>query len=195
MSLIRQNGTLYDTAISNFVKMTYFNLIPPATHVLIGPWSLTRTGKVQSAPRPFSSSCCTPSRVACVYLSAASRSRALRPQAFWPCYRELELPTSVAMDWGPPFSNATLPTGGAPGRTPPERCGNSSRAFWPPFSARCRTRRPVEPPPSTRAAEQAARFLRSEGFPAPTWAKLLEEDAAAADHTTRPGPGERPGWQ
>ena len=51
-------------------------------------------------------------------------------------------------------------------------------------------------PPSTRAAKQAARFLRSEGFPAPTWAKLLEVDATApADHTTRPAPGERPGWQ
>ena len=37
MSLIRQNGTLYDTAISNSVKMMYLNYIPPVTHVLIGP--------------------------------------------------------------------------------------------------------------------------------------------------------------
>ena len=51
-------------------------------------------------------------------------------------------------------------------------------------------------PPSTRAAEQAARFLRSEGFSAPTWARLLEEDAAApAPRTTRSAPGARPGWQ
>ena len=51
-------------------------------------------------------------------------------------------------------------------------------------------------PPSTRAAEQAARFLRSEGFSAPTWARLLEEDVAApAPRTTRPAPGGRPGWQ
>ena len=51
-------------------------------------------------------------------------------------------------------------------------------------------------PPSTRAAEQAARFLRSEGFSAPIWARLLEEDAAApAPRTTRSAPGARPGWQ
>ena len=51
-------------------------------------------------------------------------------------------------------------------------------------------------PPSTRAAEQAARFLRSEGFSAPTWARLLEEDTAApAPRTTRSAPGARPGWQ
>ena len=44
--------------------------------------------------------------------------------------------------------------------------------------------------PSTRAAEQAARFLRSEGFSTPTWARLLEEDAAApAPHPNRPAPG------
>ena len=93
--------------------------------------------------------------------------------------------------WRHAAPGAQLPTG-APGRTPPERCGNSNRAFWPPFSARCWTRRSVEPPPSTRAAEQAA----PEGFPAPNWAKLLEEDAAApADLTTRPAPGERPGGQ
>ena len=34
-------------------------------------------------------------------------------------------------------------------------------------------------PPSMRAAEQAARFLRSKSFSAPTWARLLEKDAAA----------------
>ena len=51
-------------------------------------------------------------------------------------------------------------------------------------------------PPSTRAAEQAARFLRSEGFSAPTWARLLEEEAAApVPRTTRSAPGARPGWQ
>eukprot|EP00439_Symbiodinium_sp_Y106_P001271 s6411_g1.t1 len=59
-------------------------------------------------------------------------------------------------DWRLPVSNATLPTG-APGRTRPERCGNSN--------------------------------------PAPTWAKMEEDAAAPADHTTRPAPGERSGWQ
>ena len=56
--------------------------------------------------------------------------------------------------WRP---GAQLPTG-APGRTPPERCGNSNRAFWPPFSARCWTRRSVEPPP---AREQQNRLPAS----------------------------------
>eukprot|EP00439_Symbiodinium_sp_Y106_P065510 s1439_g10.t1 len=92
-------------------------------------------------------------------------------------------PSTYVWDWGPPFSNTA----------------RALRQLQPGVLATLL--RPLDAtasgtPPSTRAAEQAARFLRSEGFPAPNWAKLLEEDAAApADLTTRPAPGERPGGQ
>ena len=69
-----------------------------------------------------------------------------------------------------PQASPTPPEHGRPG-TGVCRSATPRRAFWPPFSARRWTRRPVEPPPQQRAAEQAARFLRSEGFPAPTWAR------------------------
>ena len=49
-------------------------------------------------------------------------------------------------------------------------------------------------PASTRAAAQAAEYLRAQGFRAPSWATLLESDFEAPPGRREPGIG-RPGWQ
>ena len=71
--------------------------------------------------------------------------------------------------------------------TLPGRCGNSNRAFWPPFSARW-TRRPVEPPP---AREQQNRLPASYAQKA----SLRQLGRSCWKRMPPPPPGERPGWQ